>query len=202
MVAGVAWTGAAKWTVQALSWIGTIIVVRRRHPTDDEIVVMATAFIAVPQPICDFGIGLHDRAGTRAAAFVGELALKAAVPAMSPPFFIGSAYPAALFAFHHERLRRAWSFVRQRDGATGAPTLDPASRRSRARPDQHRSTARYCTGISDGASYAIAPLDERSRTLKSGPCPVSVTNCTPLRKIIGEPGTPSSGVKAPWVPGR
>jgi PST family polysaccharide transporter len=120
MVAGVAWTGAAKWAVQGLSWISTIVVVRLLHPSDYGIVGMATACVAVLQPISDFGIGativqgraLQQRqigqlygfavlvglvctlAGAAmagpAAAFFGEPALKATIPVISLTFFVAS----------------------------------------------------------------------------------------------------------------
>jgi O-antigen/teichoic acid export membrane protein len=54
---GIVWTGAAKWVVQLLSWASTIFVVRALTPKDYGIVGMATVFVAVLQPICDFGIG-------------------------------------------------------------------------------------------------------------------------------------------------
>jgi PST family polysaccharide transporter len=56
MLSSIAWTGAAKWTVQALSWISTIFVVRLLSPTDYGIVGMAATFLAILAPLCDFGI--------------------------------------------------------------------------------------------------------------------------------------------------
>jgi teichuronic acid exporter len=53
---GIAWTGAAKWLVQLLSWSSTIFVVRLLTPADYGVAGMATVFLAVLQPLCDFGI--------------------------------------------------------------------------------------------------------------------------------------------------
>lgn len=57
MLSSLAWTGVAKWTVQALSWASTIIIVRLLSPADYGVVGMAGAFLAMLQPICDLGIG-------------------------------------------------------------------------------------------------------------------------------------------------
>ena len=57
MLSSLAWTGVAKWTVQALSWASTIVIVRLLSPSDYGVVGMAGAFIAMLQPICDLGIG-------------------------------------------------------------------------------------------------------------------------------------------------
>jgi PST family polysaccharide transporter len=56
LVASIAWTAAAKWMVQTLSWASTLIVVRLLVPSDYGLVGMATAFLALLQPLCDFGI--------------------------------------------------------------------------------------------------------------------------------------------------
>ena len=57
MLSSIAWTGGAKWTVQALSWVSTIVVVRLLSPSDYGLVGMAAVFLALLQPICDLGIG-------------------------------------------------------------------------------------------------------------------------------------------------
>src|SRR6185503_15435474 len=57
LLSSIAWTGAAKWIVQALSWISTIVVVRLLSPTDYGVVGMASTFLAILAPLCDFGIG-------------------------------------------------------------------------------------------------------------------------------------------------
>jgi len=118
--AGVAWTGAAKWTVQALSWASMLVVVRFLSPVDYGIAGMAATFVAVLQPICDFGIGAavvqgrtltHEQIGrlhgfavllglsctviaaamaVPVSAFFGEPALKATVPVMALTFVAGS----------------------------------------------------------------------------------------------------------------
>jgi PST family polysaccharide transporter len=55
-VASIAWTGAAKWLVQTLSWASTLVVVRLLQPADYGVVGMAAASLALLQPLCDFGI--------------------------------------------------------------------------------------------------------------------------------------------------
>jgi teichuronic acid exporter len=117
---GLAWTGASRWTVQALAWASTLVVVRLLAPSDYGIVGMAGAFIAILQPICDFGVGaaiVQGRALSRdqiaqlhgfavsiglvctlialalarpIAAFFGEPALTAVVPIMGLTFVVGS----------------------------------------------------------------------------------------------------------------
>jgi teichuronic acid exporter len=53
---GLAWTGVGKVFVQGLSWASTILVVRLLTPSDYGIVGMATVFLGILQPLCDFGI--------------------------------------------------------------------------------------------------------------------------------------------------
>src|SRR6185369_8619162 len=57
MLSSIAWTGVAKWTVQALSWVSTIFVVHLLSPADYGIVGMAGTFVAMLAPLCDLGIG-------------------------------------------------------------------------------------------------------------------------------------------------
>lgn len=120
MLSSLAWTGAAKWTVQTLSWISTIVVVRLLSPSDYGVVGMAGAFLALLQPLCDFGIGaaivqgrnlttdqiarlngfslclgLACSTATAAmalpiAAFFREPALVAAIPVMGLTFLVGA----------------------------------------------------------------------------------------------------------------
>ena len=120
VLSGLAWTGAAKWTVQVLSWASTLVVVRLLSPTDYGIVGMAGAFVALLQPVCDFGVGatvVQGRALAREqiaqlhgfailvglictiaaaalavpiAAFFDEPALQAAIPVLGLTFFVGS----------------------------------------------------------------------------------------------------------------
>src|SRR2546426_4231942 len=45
LVHGLAWTGAAKWGVQALSWAGTVVVARLLSPSDYGLVGMATVYL-------------------------------------------------------------------------------------------------------------------------------------------------------------
>jgi PST family polysaccharide transporter len=117
---GLAWTGAARWTAQALSWASTLVVVRLLTPTDYGIVGMASAFVAILQPVCDLGVGaavvqnrslskrqideLHGFAilvglactivasalARPVADFFGEPVLRSAVPVMSLTFVLGS----------------------------------------------------------------------------------------------------------------
>lgn len=56
LLSSIAWTAAAKWVAQTLSWAGTLVVVRLLDPAAYGTVGMATAFLALLQPLCDFGI--------------------------------------------------------------------------------------------------------------------------------------------------
>lgn len=57
MAAGLAWTGVAKWTVQALSWASTLIVARLLTPDDYGIIGMATVYLGLVQLVSEFGLG-------------------------------------------------------------------------------------------------------------------------------------------------
>src|SRR5262249_42302211 len=117
---GLAWTGASRWTIQALSWASTLVVVRLLAPSDYGIVGMAGGFIPILQPLCDFGVGaaivavrllargqrtqLHGFAvsiglactlialalARPVAAFFGEPVLTAVIPVMGLTFVVGS----------------------------------------------------------------------------------------------------------------
>jgi teichuronic acid exporter len=91
MLSGLAWTGAAKWGVQALSWVSTIFVVRLLTPTDYGIVGMAAAFVGFLQPLSDFGI---------AAAVVQERTLSRNQVARLSGFavFLGLVWASVTFA--------------------------------------------------------------------------------------------------------
>ncbi len=54
---GLAWTGAAKWSAQILSWISTVIVARLLSPSDYGIVAIATASLGFIALVNEFGLG-------------------------------------------------------------------------------------------------------------------------------------------------
>ncbi len=54
---GAAWMGAAKWSTQLISWIGTVVVARLLSPADYGIVSMATVALGLLSLISEFGIG-------------------------------------------------------------------------------------------------------------------------------------------------
>ncbi|HEY9227467.1 MAG TPA: lipopolysaccharide biosynthesis protein [Gemmatimonadaceae bacterium] len=99
MLSGLAWTGAAKWGVQVLSWASTIFVVRLLTPTDYGIVGMAAAFLTLLQPLSDFGIAaavVQDRTLSRQqiTRLSGFAALLGCVWSLAT---VGAAYPLANF---------------------------------------------------------------------------------------------------------
>ena len=57
IVHSVAWTGAAKITVQVLSWVATIVVARLLAPDDYGLMSMAGLLIGALQVFSEFGIG-------------------------------------------------------------------------------------------------------------------------------------------------
>jgi O-antigen/teichoic acid export membrane protein len=58
LIRSVAWTGAAKWTVQVLTWIATLAVARFLAPEDYGLVGMATVFLGLVALLSEFGIGI------------------------------------------------------------------------------------------------------------------------------------------------
>jgi len=58
LFAGVAWTGAAKWSTQLISWAVTILVARILTPADFGLVTMATVFLSVVMMLSEFGVGV------------------------------------------------------------------------------------------------------------------------------------------------
>ena len=56
VVRGVAWTGAAKWSTQLLSWISTLLVARLLTPDDYGLVGMAMVYVGLVQLINEFGL--------------------------------------------------------------------------------------------------------------------------------------------------
>lgn len=57
LASGLAWSGLAKWGVQVLSWISTLIVARLLTPSDYGIVGMAAVYIGLVQMVSEFGLG-------------------------------------------------------------------------------------------------------------------------------------------------
>jgi PST family polysaccharide transporter len=57
LVKGVAWTGAASWIAQALSWLSTLVVVRLLSPDDYGLVALATVYLGLATMLSEFGIG-------------------------------------------------------------------------------------------------------------------------------------------------
>ncbi len=120
LVSSIAWTGAAKWAVQVLSWACTVLVVRLLTPAQYGIFGMAAVVVGILQLACEFGVGAaivqgpnltREQAGRLSgfavslgvacwlvaaaiagpvAEFFGEPALRAVVPVMGLTFFFGS----------------------------------------------------------------------------------------------------------------
>src|SRR5438128_137398 len=57
LVHGLAWTGAAKWSVQALSWASTLVVARLLTPEDYGLVGMASLYLGLVTLVSEFGLG-------------------------------------------------------------------------------------------------------------------------------------------------
>jgi O-antigen/teichoic acid export membrane protein len=56
-LAGVAWSGAAKWSTQIVAWAGTMIVARLLSQADFGLLTSATVFLSVVMMLTEFGIG-------------------------------------------------------------------------------------------------------------------------------------------------
>src|SRR5436190_24178728 len=54
---GVAWTAAAKWAAQVLSWASWLIVARLLSPEDYGLVGMATIYFGLITLLSEFGLG-------------------------------------------------------------------------------------------------------------------------------------------------
>jgi teichuronic acid exporter len=54
---GTAWMGAAKWSTQLVSWVGTILVARILAPNDYGVVAMASVYLGLVALVSEFGIG-------------------------------------------------------------------------------------------------------------------------------------------------
>jgi PST family polysaccharide transporter len=57
LVKGLAWTAAAKWSGQMLTWISTIIVARLLSPEDYGLVAMALVVVGLIELLNEFGMG-------------------------------------------------------------------------------------------------------------------------------------------------
>ena len=56
-IKGVAWTGAAKWSIQLFTWAMTLVVARLLTPDDYGIVAMAGVYLGLLELMTQFGIG-------------------------------------------------------------------------------------------------------------------------------------------------
>ena len=57
LLRGLAWTGAARWATQLLSWASTVVVARLLTPTDYGLVGMALVYLSFMQLVNEFGLG-------------------------------------------------------------------------------------------------------------------------------------------------
>ena len=57
LVSGIAWTGAAKWSAQILSWAATLVVARILTPSDFGLMGMAIVYLGLIQVVNQFGLG-------------------------------------------------------------------------------------------------------------------------------------------------
>ncbi|HUF70784.1 MAG TPA: lipopolysaccharide biosynthesis protein [Longimicrobiales bacterium] len=57
LVAGLAWTGAARWGAQAITWVATILLARLLTPEDFGIWVSAGVYFGIITLLSEFGIG-------------------------------------------------------------------------------------------------------------------------------------------------
>lgn len=56
LLTGLAWTGGAKWAVQALSWASTLIIARILTPGDFGLMGMALVYLGLVQLVNEFGL--------------------------------------------------------------------------------------------------------------------------------------------------
>lgn len=54
---GAAWSGAAKWTTQLISWVSTFAIARILMPSDYGLVTMASVYLGLLTLMSEFGIG-------------------------------------------------------------------------------------------------------------------------------------------------
>jgi O-antigen/teichoic acid export membrane protein len=57
LVGGIAWTGAAKWSIQLLSWATTLVLARLLTPDDFGLVALAQVYIGLVALINEMGLG-------------------------------------------------------------------------------------------------------------------------------------------------
>lgn len=57
LVKGIAWTGAMKWTSQALTWTSMLVMARLLTPSDYGLVGMATVYLGFVSILTEFGLG-------------------------------------------------------------------------------------------------------------------------------------------------
>ncbi len=102
LVGGLAWTGAARWLAQALSWASTIIVARLLTRTDYGIYGAAVVYLGIVQLVNEFGLGaavVRDRGlDENRRASLGGLSV-----ALGVLFFgLSVAVAAPIASFYHE----------------------------------------------------------------------------------------------------
>src|SRR5438874_1047328 len=83
LVRAVAWTGAATWLTQLVSWVTTIYVARILSPGDYGLFAMATVYLGLVSLISEFGIGpaviVLRKLGGRELAQLNTLSVAAGV---------------------------------------------------------------------------------------------------------------------------
>ena len=76
---GIAWTGAARWFTQILSWLSTLVVARLLTPADYGLVGMATVYLGIVQLANEFGLAAaivrSQDLDERTAASIGGLSV-------------------------------------------------------------------------------------------------------------------------------
>lgn len=129
---GIAWTGAAKWGTQLVTWATTIFVARLLTPSDYGLVGMAGLFLGVTALAAEFGVGaavvrMRDLGRSELAQLnsvslllgVAAFALCALAAPLLGRFFEAAALPAVVIvlsiAFIVDALRVVPSAILQRD---------------------------------------------------------------------------------------
>lgn len=57
LVRGIAWTGAAKWSTQAITWAATLLIARILAPSDYGVFSLATLYLGFLLLVTEFGLG-------------------------------------------------------------------------------------------------------------------------------------------------
>ncbi len=57
LVRGIAWTGAARWSTQAVTWAATLVIARILSPSDYGIFSLATLYLGFLSLVTEFGLG-------------------------------------------------------------------------------------------------------------------------------------------------